>query len=323
MKKFFKILGILIGIVVLIVIGAVIYLKTALPRVSEAPDIQIEATPARLERGEYLVTKVMACLHCHSEMDDHTFGKPPVPGTEGAGGEKFDESLGFPGTFYAKNITPAALGDWTDGEIVRAITSGVSKDGTPLFTLMPYHQYGKLAKEDIYSIVAYIRTLDPIENEVPPSEPAFPVNLLIGTMPKKPQYAEIPDKSDTVAYGKYMVTAAACYDCHTPMENGQYLEDMYMAGGFEFSLKTGGVTRSANITPHKTGIGQWSKNDFIQRFKQYTDSSYVPSKIENGDFNTEMPWSVYSRMDTFDLEAIYTYLQSIEPIKNKVDKFTK
>jgi len=323
MKKLLKVTGIIVGVIVIALGAGIIYLKTAFPKVGEATDIQIERTEERLKRGEYLVTKVMACLHCHSEMNHQRFGKPSKPGTQGAGGERFDLEAGFPGIFYAKNITPATLGNWTDGEIVRAITSGVSKDGSPLFNLMPYKHYGQLAREDIYSIVAYLRTLEPVENNVPESEPAFPVSLLINTFPQEPAHGEIPDKSDEVAYGKYLVTAAACNDCHTPMKNGQYVKEMYMAGGFDFPMKTGGVTRSANITPHdQTGIGTWSKFDFVQRFKQYAVTGYTPEFINEGEFNTEMPWSVYAKMDTTDLEAIFAYLQSIDPIENKVEKFT-
>lgn len=48
---------------------------------------------------------------------------------QGAGGEIFDQNMGFPGKFISPNITPYALREWTDGEIFRAITSGVNKDG--------------------------------------------------------------------------------------------------------------------------------------------------------------------------------------------------
>ncbi len=324
MKKILKILAILLLIVVIAIVAGFSYLKFGLPNVGEAPDITIERTPERIARGEYLVKNVMACLHCHSTMDHSKFGKPPIHGTEGAGGEEFSMELGFPGNFYAKNITPAALGEWSDGEIFRAITSGVSKDGTALFTLMPYQMYGRLDREDVYSIIAFIRTLKPVEKTIPKSEPVFPVSLLINTAPKKPEFSEIPDKSDMVEYGKYMVTAAACYDCHTPMDDkGNYFDDLKFSGGFTFKMQTGGTTRSANITPDKeTGIGNWTEEYFVSRFKQYADSSYVPKTIGKNEFNTEMPWLIYSKMDTTDLVAMYHYLKTLTPINNRVEKFT-
>ena len=70
----------------------------------------------------------------------------------GAGGETFN--LGPAGMLYSPNITPAAIGSWTDGELLRAVTSGVSQDGTPLFPLMPYPHFGAMAEEDVQAVLA-------------------------------------------------------------------------------------------------------------------------------------------------------------------------
>ena len=79
------------------------------------------------------------------------YGGPVKAETLGAGGEFFgDEAEGF--AVYSRNITPAAIGNWTDGELIRAFTSGVSKDGTPLFPIMPYPRYARLSREDVESI---------------------------------------------------------------------------------------------------------------------------------------------------------------------------
>ena len=87
------------------------------------------------------------------------YAGPIIEGTFGGGGEKFGKEAGFPGTLYSKNITPYALHNWTDGEIFRATTSGETKDGKALFPLMGYPAYGKMDREDVYSIIAYVRTL--------------------------------------------------------------------------------------------------------------------------------------------------------------------
>src|SRR5207302_1586133 len=118
--------------------------------------------------------------------------------------------------------------------------------------------------------IAYLRTLKPIENKVPESSANFPVNFILRTMPKPAHPTEIPEKSDLLAYGKYLTNIAACDGCHTPQEKGKAIEGMYMAGGFEFPLFTGGTIWSSNITSDKeTGIGQWTKESFISRFKTY------------------------------------------------------
>jgi hypothetical protein len=99
--------------------------------------------------------------------------------------------------------------------------------------------------------------------------------------------------------------------------------DKYMAGGFEFPIPTGGIVRSANITPDReTGIGAWTEEQFLSRFRTYSDSSYAPAAVEQGAFNTMMPWGYYSKMKEEDLKAIFTYLKSLTPVKNEVTKFS-
>jgi len=138
MKKVLKILAIILLVLVLVVAAIMIYVKTALPNVGEASELKIEITPERLARGKYLANHVALCTDCHSTRDWTKFAGPTVPGTSGAGGEIFDQIMGFPGSYHARNITPFGLEDWTDGEIFRAITSGVSKDGVALLPIMPY-----------------------------------------------------------------------------------------------------------------------------------------------------------------------------------------
>jgi hypothetical protein len=322
MKKFKKILGYGFLVIVIVIIGFVLYLKFALPNIPVQENVKVEITPERVARGKYLANSVMLCMDCHSQRNWNLFSGPPKAGTHGEGGEVFDQEMGFPGTYYAKNITPAALSDWSDGELLRAITSGVNKDGKALFPVMPYPNYAKLDKEDIYSVIAYLRTIEPVKNNVPESKSDFPMSLIIHTIPLQAEFTTRPDKSDIVAYGKYMTTAASCTDCHTPMNKGQYNMEMQFAGGMEFPLRTGGKVHSANITPDKkTGIGNWTAESFVARFKVYADSSYTPQEIQKGDFNSEMPWLMYSTMDEYDLKAIFAYLQTLKPISNKVTKF--
>ena len=322
--KILKILGILVAVVILLIIVGISYIKVGLPNVGEAPEMSIKETPEVLARGEYLANHVAVCVDCHSKRDWTTFSAPLVPGTFGQGGEVFNHDFGFPGVFTSKNITPTGVKDWTDGELYRLITTGVTKSGEPISPVMPYGSYGKIAKEDIEAIIVYLRSLQPIDNEVAASEADFPMSLILNTIPQPANPQPIPDKSDQVAYGKYIMTAAACSDCHTPQDDkGQRLMDKYMAGGFEFKLPGYGVVRSANITPDAAnGIGSWNEDFFVQRFKAYADSSYVPHKVAEGEFQTVMPWMMYAGMEEDDLKAIYAYLTSLDPNPNKVEKFT-
>lgn len=307
------------ALLVLLVVLA-LYVSFGVPNVGKAPDIKVELTPERIERGKYLAHSVMACVDCHSQRDFNQYAGP-VTGEPFTGGlDEFTEDKGAPGNFYADNLTPYHLGNWTDGELYRAITMGVSKDGRPLFPIMPYLLYGKAAKEDIYSVIAYLRTLKPVEFDVPDSKANFPLNIIVKFMPKKAEHTPIPDKNNLVEYGKYIINAAACIDCHTPQEKGQFIEELSYAGNMEFILPKG-IVRSANITPDKkTGIGNWTEEMFLARFQAIKDSAFAAQDVSN--FNTAMPWHVYKNMDEYDLKSIYAYLRTLEPIEHNVTKFT-
>lgn len=299
-----------------------IYFNTALPKAIDIPNLKVQGTPEQIARGKYLAHSVAVCMDCHSTRDWSKFSGPLVPGTLGMGGEAFTAELGFPGNFYAPNLTSYHLGEWKDGEIYRAITNGVSADGRSLFPVMPYHSYGQMAEEDVFSIIAYLRTLPEQKNDVPASKADFPFNFIIKTMPSPPQHAKsIPSKSDPVAYGAYLFRTASCIDCHTPFEKGAYDMTLANAGGREFPMP-GGILRSPNITPHETGLGNWTEEQFVQKFRAYADSSYSPPVLAQGDFQTIMPWTMYGTMTEEDLKAIYAYLRQLQPIEHAVERFS-
>lgn len=319
MKKALKYILVLI---VIAIVSLACYLKFVLPDVGPPEDIKVELSAERVERGRYLANSVCVCMDCHSTRDWSKFSGPLEEGTLGKGGEVFDRKFGFPGKFYSKNLTPDGIGDWTDGELLRAIASGVSRDGKALFPIMPHASYGRMQKEDLLSIIAYLRSLKPIKNEVPESEVDFPMSFIINTIPKKATYSEPKEESNPLSYGKYLFTAAACADCHTRQDKGKPVEGMELAGGFEFPLPAGGIVRSANITPDKeTGIGSWTEEGFVKRFKQYADSGYQAQTVPKNGFNTVMPWTMYSRMSEKDLSAIFVYLSHVKAISNNVEKF--
>ena len=321
MKKKLRVLGVILGLVILGIAGILGYVKTALPKVSSPPDLKVELNPERIKHGEYLANHVSLCMDCHSQRDYSLWAGPIKPGTNAQGGEKFSREMGFPGNFTSKNITPFALKDWTDGEIFRAITSGVSKNGEPIFNLMPWENFGQMDKEDIYDIIAYIRTLPSAESHPETAVYDFPVNFIIRTVPHDGHPELKPAKTDLAAYGKYMVTSAGCGECHTKHEKGKITGE-WLAGGFQFFLPDGTLT-TPNITPdNETGIGAMSEAAFLTRFKAYADSNYKPLKIQPGQMQTIMPWTMYAGMDTTDLSAIYAYLRSIKPVKNTINKWT-
>jgi hypothetical protein len=128
-----------------------------------------------------------------------------------------------------------------------------------------------------------------------------------------------PDPSDKVKYGEYLATLASCSDCHTPMTQQGPDFSKAFSGGFKFVSDFVNVTVS-NITPDSaTGIGAWTENEFVAKFKS---NLAMTEKGDNpGKLNTEMPWSMYAKMKEEDLRAIYAYLRTVPPVKNKIEKW--
>ncbi len=318
-----KIISRILLVLVFTISAFILYVKFALPNVGKMEYLKIEPSASKIERGKYLANHVSVCMDCHSKRNWNLFSGPLMEGTLGEGGEVFNQKYGFPGSFYSKNITPFGIGNWTDAEVLRAIATGVSKNGKALFPIMPHPHFGQMDKNDLESIIVYLRTLKPIDNLVPESKADFPMNLIINTIPAPAHYSKIPSKNNVIAYGSYLFNAASCTECHTKQEKGKPIEGMELAGGFEFPLVTGGFVRSSNITPDKeTGIGNWTETEFVNRFKMYADSSYAPNKVSKGSFNTIMPWTMYAGMKEQDLKAIYAYLKTVKPLQNNVVKFS-
>lgn len=115
------------------------------------------AAETPVERGRYLVNTILACGNCHTPKDAE--GRPLEARELAGGGLSFDLPF-FAGT--ASNITPdreTGIGSWTDTEIARAITRGVSRDGRALGPPMGYHWYAGLNAEDVAALVAWLRTV--------------------------------------------------------------------------------------------------------------------------------------------------------------------
>ncbi len=316
--KLLKISGGVIGILIVLGISSGLYVYYALPDVGDAPHIRVSRDSSGIARGKYLAHHVAVCMDCHSRRDWSLFSGPVPPGREGGGGELFGRGAGFPGTIYSTNLTPYQLSSWTDGEIYRAVTSGVGRDGRALFPVMGYHRFGQMDKADVYHIIAYLRTLPLVKNDVPAPELDFPVCLLNRLSPTPAAHQARPPMSDTVRYGAYLVNAAGCVDCHSRQDKGRVIPGSEFGGGMEFR-QPGGVIRAPNITMHReTGIGAWTAELFVNRFKAYTDSAYHPTPLAKGELNSPMPWTMYAGMSREDLQAIYAYLKTVKPKASSV-----
>src|SRR5688572_21946785 len=137
---------------------------------NRVPNVSAPSTPERVARGRYLVSTFAECAGCHSSTP---LADPPVLD----GNHMAD--LAALGQFYAPNLTPGRIGGWTDGEIVRAVREGVSKDGRGLF-IMPSENFRNLSDEDVWSIVAFMRQMPAVQKETPSIDPSFLGSMLLG-----------------------------------------------------------------------------------------------------------------------------------------------
>jgi hypothetical protein len=315
---------ILFGLVAVIVLGFggfYFYFSVVLPRDIPVPEIALSADPEIIERGRYLATHVAVCMDCHSTRNWEYYSGPIVPGTLGRGGERFDEESGLPGVMLSKNITPYNLDDWSDGELFRGITGGLQKNGDALFPLMPYDAYRTMDEDDLLAIMAYIRTLEPIEYDVPKHQLNFPLSLIVNSIPREAELRRI-DRSDALAYGEYTANLAGCTWCHSPLNASQQVDtERLLAGGHEFAMREY-VVRASNISSDKdTGIGSWTLEKFIAAFRRYQSEEGRMIPMAEGGYNTLMPWTMYADMSDEDLGAIFIYLQASEPMTNTVQKY--
>lgn len=314
-----------IGLVLLVLVGSagfVIYFKLVLPRDIPVPVVELPTDPEIIQRGKYLANHVAVCMDCHSKRNWEFYAGPILPGTLGQGGEVFDEGSGLPGVVTSKNITPYNLGNWSDGELFRVITGGLQKNGDALFPLMPYDAYRTMDADDLMAIMAYLRTLPSIENDVPKHQLGFPLNFIVNAIPKEAELRKV-NHSDMLENGEYLATLAGCTWCHTPLKGPQIDPSRPLAGGHEFYMGDI-VVRAANISSDKeTGIGNWTLEQFITLFRSYQGEAGRSLPIGPDGFNTLMPWTMYADMTDEDLADIYYFLMNSEAMNNEVVAFKK
>lgn len=295
-----------------------------LPRRQPAAKIDVAVTPERVARGQYLAVNVLQCIDCHSERDWTLYGGPPKAPL-GAGRACMDKSTPtagvnvgqefFPGVLCIRNITPdreTGIGDWTDEEIIRAVRDGVDRHGGGLFPIMPYFVYRDVADEDLYAVVAYLRTLPAVRSFRPRKEIDFPLNLLVRLWPEPVTGPVVaPDPADSVAYGEYLAKISRCEFCHTPREPSSMegFPGRRLAGGMPFFLTKERVMYTMNLTPHETGLGPWTREMFIQTFRRRAVPTPVPLKQ-----NTLMNWSAFAGMTDADLGALYDFFRTLPPV---------
>lgn len=317
MKKFFKWLLIVLGIILLIagVTALVIALKPLPTYKAEKPDIKIEYTPQRVQQGTKLAS--MLCKSCHYSNDTKKFT-----------GRQMTEVDQF-GTIVSKNITNdsvAGIRNWTDGQLVYFIRTGIHPTGKYVPPYMP--KLIHISDEDLFSVISFLRSdhqwVQADNTRQPETKPSFLVKFLcfIGAFkpfdyPTKPIPG--PDTTDQVKLGKYIALyQLECFACHSKdFAKNDYLTPEnspgFFGGGNELKNEEGKKIISRNLTMDtETGIGTWTEDDFVKAVKSGIHPKGEPA-LRN-------PMQPYSNLEDSEAKAIFAYLKTIPVIKNKVER---
>jgi mono/diheme cytochrome c family protein len=266
--------------------------------------------PDPVARGKYVFAATGGC-GCHTEKDK------PV----NSGGRKYD---GAWGTVYSTNITPdrqTGIGGWTDDQIITAIRLGRRPNGERLVPVHPYPVFNGMAEEDLRAVVAYLRTLPPVNRANQPKKliPLFESVLLPAWLAAFAPRETPPPTAPTsgLARGEYLVRAVGhCGECHTPRGLTQATDNTRFLGGTPKGPEGDPVP---NITPDKdTGL-TWSADEIAE----YIGSGNKPDGDVAGGLMDEMIQGTtggYKDLTKEDRLAIARYLKSIPAVRNKVAK---
>lgn len=310
-----RVLLILLVIVAMLVIGSYVFINKAYNHNynEEFPieDLAVQADSTMIAHGKYLALGPAHCAHCHSTLDNiealERGEEVPMHGG-------FTFELPF-GSIYSRNITSdseTGIGGYSDGEIYRMMRHNIRPNGRVCIDLMPFFN---MSEYDVKSVIAYLRTLAPVKNEVPENELNLLGKMVMGMVikPSMPNGTppEFVKRDSTIEYGEYLAFSVAnCYGCHTnrDLQTGKFIGEPY-AGGFKFGpdASTSQWTFvSPNLTPDpETGVmANWSEEHFIERMRGGRVHQFSP-----------MPWGPFSRLDDSDLKAIYRFLKTVKPVK--------
>lgn len=317
MRKFLKvILIIIIGLIVIVGAFAAFIATRTLPTYTpQKVTAKIDYTPERIANGTRLAS--MLCKNCHYNDDTHKFT-----------GRELTEAPQF-GKIYSKNITHdanAGIGNWTDGELVYFIRTGIRRDGKYIPPYMP--KLIHISEEDLYSIISFLRSdnawVQPDASKQPESQISFLTKFLVTikamqAFPYPSQPVPQPDTTDPVKHGKYIaLSQLECFACHSKdfAKNDYFNPEKspgFFAGGNAMFNREGKQLNSLNITMDETtGIGKWSEDQFVTAVKSGILPDNQPA-LRN-------PMTPYANLSDKEVKAIYAYLKTVPKINNKVER---
>jgi mono/diheme cytochrome c family protein len=251
-------------------------------------DLDSAALARAISRGEHLVKTRVGCNGCH--------------GADLGGRVLIDKVM--VGYWAPPNLTSGAGGvtrgfsaaDWD-----RAVRHGVRHTGQS--SSMPSTEFLNLSDHELSDIVVYVRSLPPVDRTMKPVGigpvfsfvVAFGANSLpaFGIDHQKAHQVEPPVEAASVEMGEHI--AQVCRGCH-----GEHLSGGKISGDPNMPIV-------ANLTPHETGLKGWTETDFFRALRD--------GKRKDGtDILPQMPWKAYGQMNDVELKALWTYLQAVPPV---------
>ncbi|HVZ75150.1 MAG TPA: cytochrome c [Polyangia bacterium] len=290
-------------------------------------DERVEATPARLVRGGYLVNQVCACGACHTTREHGRIMSEPERTDAFLGGGNMFVAPGMSDDIWVPNITPDAetgVGAWSDDELMRAIRDGVARDGHFLLPVMPFDSYQHLSDEDLRSIVVYLRSVPAFKQPLPRTTPKLDlvprvlftkvgVQMHLPTRDVPP-----PDANDQIKLGEYVANIAACAACHSLTKKGpRPASDPQFLAGSEgpFEEPSVGKVWARNLTPDKeTGLGKYWPDQIKAAIRNGT-------RLDGKRIAPPMAILVphHSGIAEDDLESLVVYLRKgVKPARHQV-----
>jgi len=293
MKTLGKILGGIVLICLMILATIFVFSTQTLNKNIEYSDASppIPKDSASIARGRHLSRAISKCVDCHG--DD-------------LGGRVVFDALPMARVVSANLTTGRGgiAGNRTDDDLLRAIRHGIGVGGRPL-VLMPAANFWHMGDADVGSLIAYLRTLPPVDRELPKTSFGLVgrVLLLKGDLDGMLEAKQIdhmarrsaPPAADTTAdYGRYLAEIGGCTGCHGPTLSGGPIPGMPPE-----------ARPARNITPE--GIGSWTEQDFFKAVREgiRPDGTALDS--------TQMPVRLTREMTDLETKAIWLYLRTVPP----------
>lgn len=242
-------------------------------------NLNVSDDPTSIAEGQRLYT--IMCQSCHNQD---------------LAGQVFSDFM--TGQLVVANLTTGVGGigrNHSDEEIARAIWYGVKPDGSPT-VIMPPELSPTINTADMGNLLAYIRSVPPVDTDYPEMRPGPMLRVMHATKQFPLVTAEFvdmnappkgPDPEDRLAFGKQRATF--CTACH----------------GADFTGNS--IVGGPNITPHETAIGTWTEEEFAHAIREGI-------RPDGSAISTDMPWETLSFYTDEEVQAIWTYLQTVEPV---------